>query len=84
MKNFKHIAVINADNILLEDASLFDMEGSLNGKGLAELWFYIDQTLKAVDKPSVALMQPTPAGDLNVTKKLGPSKVQENKYWNYE
>ena len=86
LTDFKHIAVVNADNILPEVASLFDMKGNLNGKGLSELWFYIDQTLKAVDKPSLALMQPSPApGDLNVSDKLAKNtKVNAVKFCKYD
>ena len=62
VKNFQSIAIVNADNILPDDVSLFDLHGKLSGKGLVELWQFLDKTIELVDKPKSSVFQGTPYG----------------------
>ena len=57
-KNFNSMAAINVDYILPDDASIFDMKSKLNGKGLAELWYFINKQLELVDRPNTSILYP--------------------------
>ena len=78
-KNFNHIAILNIDTILPDDCSIFNMVGKLNGKGLAEMWKFVDKALQEADKLEAA----EPKRNMLKEKvKLGSAKETKPAYRN--
>ena len=53
--SFNHITVINVNTILPADPTIYNIKGKLNGRGLAELWKFVDKAIQNADNSEAAL-----------------------------